>query len=150
MATTTYNNIIQAFGDFKNAHYQLNSFFAGQTWNFQAEMDTVYPAMVVLPQPSTIQSGVITYSFSVFICDILNKDRSNVTEVYSDTSQIICDLVSEMKDKEDTYGFWLDETNVLIEPFEEAFDDVLAGWIATININVKFSGSICGLPLRSQ
>ncbi len=149
MATTTYNNIIQAFNDFKNAHYQINSFFAGQTWNFQAEMDTVYPAMVVLPQPSTIQNGVITYSFSVFICDILNKDRSNVTEVYSDTSQIICDLVSEMKDKEDRYGFWLDETNVLIEPFEEAFDDVLAGWVATININVKFSGSTCGLPLSS-
>jgi hypothetical protein len=145
---TTFNNIITAFGDFKNSHYQINTFFFGETWDFQSSQDNVYPAMILLPQPSTIERGMITFNFSVFVCDILNKDRTNAHEIYSDCAQIIADLVSEMKDKEDDYGFWLDETNVLMEPFTEAFDDVLCGWVASINIQVKYVGSSCGLPLN--
>lgn len=144
----TYNQIITAFESFCAAHKQINTFHSGKTWNFQAETN-VYPAVIMLPQPSSIQNGKIVISFNIFVADILNKDRTNLDEIYSDTLQIMSDIVSYFKDRfgEDGINFFLNNDSVSIEPFEESFDDVLAGWMASIDIEIPFSGSDCTIPM---
>lgn len=146
MTLTTYNQIIKAFEDFCTNHKQINTFYSGKTWNFQTETN-IYPALVMLAQPSLINRGQINLNFNVFIADILNKDRSNLDEIYSDTLLIITDLISYFADAYETYGFYLDDTAVNIEPFEESFDDVLAGWISTLTIQIRYDGSTCNLPI---
>lgn len=144
----TFNQILTAFENFCTTHKQVNTFFSGKTWNFQA-VTNVYPAVIMLPQPSSIQKGKVVLTFNIFIADILNKDRSNLDEIFSDTLQIATDIVAYFQDENDTVGnsFMLDESSVSIEPFEEAFDDVLAGWMMTVSLEIPFSGSLCGLPM---
>lgn len=141
----TYNNIIKAFSDFADNHQQLNTFFSGGTWDFQT-MENIYPAMVMLPQSSTIVKGAANIVFNVFICDILKSDKSNMDEIYSDTLQISQDMISFFKDNDD-YDFYLDETSVNIEPTDDILDDIVCGWVSTITIQLPYSGSTCGLPI---
>lgn len=144
---STYNKIIDAFDAFCEQHKQINTFFSGQTWNFQTQTN-VYPAVIMLPVISSINNGHIRLNFNLFVADILNDDRTNLDDIYSDTLQIVGDIVSYFKDMygENEIDFYLDESNVAIEPFEEEFDDVLAGWMATIGISYPYSGSICAIP----
>ena len=145
---TTYNQIVKAFEAFCVAHKQVNTFFSGKEWNFQAETN-VYPSVIMTPQPSTIGRGGITLTFNVFVADILNADRTNLDEVYSDTLLIMTDIVSYFKDSEGEEGidFTLNDENVAVEPFEETLDDVVAGWAATINISFPYSGNLCDVPV---
>lgn len=140
----TFNNIVDDFKTFCTNHLQINTFYSGETWNFQT-MTNVYPAVIMLPQPSSIDRGRIVLTFNLFIMDILNKDNSNLDEIYSDTLLIMTDMISYFRNNEDE-GYSLTDDTVSVEPFNESFDDNLAGWMATLNIEIPYSGSICNLP----
>lgn len=140
---TTFNQINQAFADFASNHLQIHTFYSGQTFNFQPEQN-IHPSMIVIPQPGNVEYGKITLTYSVLILDILNNDHSNLQEILSDTLQIITDMVAYFKNIDD---FWIDESGVSVEPFEGVQDDDLAGWAASISIEMPFGGSPCGLPL---
>lgn len=144
----TYNQIISAFKNFCDKHKQINSFYSGQTWNFQTQTN-IYPSVIILPQPSNFEPGKIRLNFQIFIADILNQDNSNLDEIYSDTLQIASDLVSYFKEinEEETY-FYIDDNYIGIEPFEESFDDILAGWLMNVVVEIPFFGSNCNLPIE--
>lgn len=144
---TTFNEIIAAFKKFSTEHYQINTFYSGQTWNFQTQTN-LYPAVIMLPEGSSIQKGSINLSFNLFVADILNSDRTNLDEIYSDTLQILSDFISYFDDayEKDKIEFFLNNENISIQPFEEKFDDVVAGWMAKIEINMPYSGNKCIIP----
>ena len=146
---TTINEIMTSFQEIATDHYQINSSFLGQTWNYEAETN-IYPCMIVITQPSYIQKGQVLYNFSIYMADIMNKDRTNLFEIQSDMFSICNDIVSELKDKEDVYNFWLDETNVMLTPFEESFDDIAAGWQMDITIQVLNGGSSCSTAFKTK
>lgn len=141
----TYNTIIAAFNTFAANHLQLHTFYSGGTWDFQSKTN-IYPALIAYALPSTIMKGQVQLNFNIFTLDILNKDRTNRDDVLSDMLQVMQDFVSEFKDNEDDYGFTLVEDNVIIDPLEEEFDDVVCGWVATVSIVMEYSGSDCIIP----
>lgn len=146
--TTTINTIMKAFEEIATDHYQINTFFGGNTWNFETQTN-IFPSMIVITQPSNIQSNRVLFKFTIYLADILNKDRSNIFEIESDMFQICNDIISELKSKERVYGFMLDETDVLLTPFEEAFDDVTAGWSMDITIEAPI-GSSCETAFKTK
>lgn len=142
----TLNTIIDAFDTFCSDHLQINTFYSDQTWNFQTA-NNIYPAVILIPSPSSIADGMITYVFTLFVIDRLNKDRSNLNDVLSDTSLIMADIVSEFNDNYDTYDFQLSEGDVGMEPLFEVFDDVVAGWVSSsLSIETRFSRNDCIIP----
>lgn len=147
MATTTINQIMKAFEEIASDHYQINTFFGGNTWDFEAKTN-IFPAMIVITMPSNIQKGRILYKFSIYLADILNKDRSNVYEIESDMFMVCNDIISELKYKYNIYGFMLDETDILLEPFEEAMDDVTSGW--KMDITIEAVNDSCNTAFKSK
>jgi hypothetical protein len=143
---TTYNNIITKFNKFAEDHYQLHNFFSGKTWDFQAN-DQKFPAMIAFPSPSTIEPGLMKIKLNIFIADILNRSSTNLDEIYSDTLSIILDMFAHFRDDEDLNGFVISD-NISVEPFEEKFDEILAGWSTTLEIEVEYDASKCGLPIK--
>ena len=140
----THNQIIKAFETFCTNHKQINSFYSDQTWNFEAKNNT-YPAVIMLPIPSTIQPGMVTLSYIVFITDQLNTNRENLDDIYSDTLLIMQDLISYFNDN-DIYDFSISDNPISIEPFEEQLDDILCGWRAYINIELPYTLNTCNIP----
>lgn len=141
---TTHNQILKAFTDFCTAHKQINSFYSGKNWNFQAKTN-IYPAVIMMPIPSTVQTGKVVLSYTIFATDILKTDRSNLDEIYSDTFQIITDIISYFRDN-DNFSFWIAEEVVNVEPFEDTDDDLLCGWSAVIPIEFPYTSNTCVIP----
>jgi hypothetical protein len=143
----TLNNVIQSFKAFTESHLQLNTFYSGKEWDFQSQ-ENLYPALISVIVPSTIAPGVVKYKFNIFCIDLVKSDGSNKDEVYSDTSQILGDFIDYFKDNFDIHGFYLDETDVTIEPLEEIMDDVLNGWVMEVTVHIPRSGSTCQIPIE--
>ena len=142
----TVNNIVTSLEDFVKRHQQLRSFFSGDTWDFQAKTN-IYPALCAVIMPSEVHYGKQVISYNIFIADICNKDKSNVDEIWSDTMQIFSDLYAEFRDNYDTYGFYLEDDNLSLTPWNEDFDDILAGWNGVLRFSIPYSGSICNIPI---
>jgi methionine synthase II (cobalamin-independent) len=144
---TTLNKIIDDIELFCSNHLQINSFYCGQTWNFQSKTN-IYPAIILIPSPSTIYDGKIVYNFQLYAIDRMNKDKSNLNEILSDMALVIADVVAEFNDPEyDTYDYFIDDDIINIEPLEEELDDIVAGWVATnFNLSVPYSLNYCNTP----
>lgn len=144
---TTLNKIIHDIEQLCSDHLQINSFYCGQTWNFQSKTN-LYPAVILIPSPSILYDGKIVYNFQLYAIDRMNKDRSNLNEILSDMALVIGDVVAEFADPEyDTYDYFIDDDAINIEPLEEELDDVVAGWVCVnFNLAVPYSRNYCDTP----
>ena len=143
---TTYNQVISTFADICSKHKQVNSFYSLQTWEFETK-ENVYPAVLLIPLPSVIQQGQTVLSFELHVMDLLNKDSSNLNEIHSDTLQIANDIIAEIADDEDDYGFVLNTDSISVVPFEESLDDRVAGWVCTLDIQIANGLNNCNTPI---
>jgi len=147
MNRITYNDIIKAFRDFCDKHYQVAQFVDVEQAEFQP-MDSKFPSVVVTPMPSTIGNGSVTLQFAVIFADILIADNSNGRDVYSDTLEILKDFVAWFTNNPDLD--WSLTRELSIEPFFEKFDDILAGWILSASVEVPFDHNVCDIPVAIQ
>ena len=95
----TYKNIVDDFRDIATNHFQINSFHNG--FLDEVDIDKMnlqdFPILYLEPAPTTLDKGVLTYSFNVFVLSLLKEDLTNREEVWSDTLQIMQDIAAEIK-----------------------------------------------------
>ena len=84
--------------------------------------------------------------------DLVFPDQSNEQEVLSDCLSICNDLIGTLKNGESLYlsntthgesPAYFTEGDVTIEPFTERFDNALAGWAVTFDVNAKDEMTYC-------
>jgi hypothetical protein len=135
-------------------HKQINSFGWGDFDDFSYNVDSrdkqdnptynppYYPYMYVIPNNATQEFGFMTYEFNIIIGDIVDRDLNNMIDGWSDTNQILDDIISQFRlSVTDSLGnfnqdYYLDDM-VDCSPFIEKYDDMLIGWTATLRIQVK-------------
>lgn len=146
----TYNQIIETFQGFAEAHKQINEFGTGNLWEI-VQQDSLlkqfhYPLLFVADSPVSVGDGIITSSFNVLVMDKANEGVVE-TEVKSDTLQILLDVVSYF---EKLYaGDWkyvTIEKSGSIESFTERFDDTLTGWTINISLKQPLDYNECEIP----
>ena len=138
-----FKKLIEYLQSFATQHEQINTFYAGQTWNFQAGKN-LYPAMVCTVLPSQISSGESVISIQIAMMDIQNKDNSNVIEIQSDMFEVMQDLYSYFALSN---GLTYINEAIAPEPFQDFTDDVLDGWLATFNFRFAYENNTCIIPL---
>lgn len=145
---TTYNTIISDIKNFFDHHLQVNLFVDMQYYDFNAGGQNLYPATILVPQLSNINASQINLNFNLFFSDLLNSDRSNTREVYSDMLDVARDFVSYFQTYDDDRE-WCIADDATVQPFEEQFDDaIVAGWVLNFTVEVGFSKNICDIPLN--
>ena len=160
----TYKNIIDDFNSIATNHYLINSFHSG----FLDEVDidkmdaSNFPILYVEPSTSTIDQGMLTYSFNIFILNLLKEDLSNREEVWSSTLQIMQDIVAEFKQNlskqtsgDDTgtkYSYASDEIvlelPISTDPITARFANILTGWTSGISLQVNNANNLCDAPIE--
>lgn len=140
---TTYLKIIDILKQFSVSHKQLNTFFSGKQYDFQAK-ENLYPALIVLPVNGIIQKGESEIVLNIILADLLKSDMSNLDDIYSDMFQIAQDIFATLNNSD--IDIFIDESGFSVESFQESMDDILAGWILTITIKFPFSGNSCLIP----
>ena len=138
-----YTDIIKDIKTFFDNHISVNQFLNISEADFNANKN-VFPAVILVPQPSTFYRNQLNLSFNLVVCDILTESRDNTKDVYSDTLDIIRDFLAEFTDNPELD--WGIDENETVTPFEEKYDDILAGWVLNFNILVPISLNQCEVP----
>ena len=160
----TYRNVVGFLETIATKHYQINSFHSGEL----DEVDinklgaTDYVILYAEPGTVTMDTGVMTYSFTLYVLDMINEEegdspnnqRIGRIDTYSENLQILHDVINEFKHAL-TSTSWVDDEVVLevpisAEPFTARFNNLLTGWSATINVDVNNPNNLCIAPITPQ
>ena len=147
-------------------HKQLNSFGFGayQDISFWTESrlkeentsfnSPVFPLMYVVPNNVEQKLNYMTYTFTVIVMDIIERDLTNQVDVLSDTLQIMDDIVGQFRlSVDEALGnfnrlyYLQDPVNCM--PFLEKFTDLCGGWSAQLSIDVMTPLNRCDAAFES-
>jgi hypothetical protein len=160
----TLKNIIDDFSNIATNHYLINSFHSG----FLDEVDinkldqADFPILYCEPGTATIDMGVLTYSFTIFVLDVLKEDLTNRNAVWTNTLQTTQDVVAEFRqnlalqtsggDSGKKLSYVPDEAvlelPITTEPFTARFANILTGWSSTMSIQVNNANNLCDAPIE--
>tara|TARA_R110002020_G_scaffold120575_7_gene274811 strand:+ start:851 stop:1342 length:492 start_codon:yes stop_codon:yes gene_type:complete len=157
----TFRNVVGYLETIAEKHYEINSFHSGM----MDEVDinklgaTDYTILYAEPGSATINQGVLTYSFTIYVMDMINeevgdepnKQRVGRVDAYSETLNIIQDVIAEFKHSLYSTS-WVDDEVVLelpitAEPFTARFNNLLTGWSAAISVDVNNKNNLCIAPV---
>lgn len=100
---------------------------------------------------ATIDHGVLTYDIELFVADMILPDLKNRTQVYSDTLQLLHDVLDQFIQSLATTNTTVDDDYKLelpatCTPFTARFDNELTGWSGSFSLEVSNSNNLCIAP----
>ena len=157
----TFRNAVGFLETIADKHYMINSFHSG----FMDEVDinklgaTDYVILYAEPGSATVDKGVMTYSFTIYVLDMINdavgdapnNQRLGRLDTLSENLQILQDVINEFH--QNLYSTsWVDDEVILnlpisCEPFTAKFDNLLTGWSASISMQVNNKNNLCIVPI---
>mgnify|MGYP003125417256 FL=1 len=160
----SFRNVLGYLETIADKHYEINSFHSGM----MDEVDinklgaTDYVILYAEPGNVVINQGVLTYNFTIFVMDMINdevgddpnKQRVGRVDGYSETLNILQDVVAEFKHSLTTQS-WVDgevvlELPITAEPFTARFNNLLTGWSASISVDVNNKNNLCIAPIEAN
>jgi hypothetical protein len=138
-------NVIKSFAD---DHLQINRFdfeFKEQMQNL-ATLNEAYPFLYVVPLASDTITNVNEFEVEIYCVDRLQKDRTNVNYVVSDTNQILNDLVLWLEEGQDDIEIVGTATQT---PINNDLLDYVGGWVLRVRLQVEKIG-LCEIPLGGE
>lgn len=135
----TFKNIIDTFQAACTAHKGVNTFYYGTLDKLDSTSQNVkynYVFLRPLTSPGIVvnangQSGVRRLSFELYSLDVPRLTESDYLTVMSDTEFVIYDLVSYFNLGTQQQNSYIVINN--ITPVNEAFNDRVYGWVASID-----------------
>ena len=160
----SFRNVLGYLETIAEKHLMINSFHSG----FMDEVDinklgaTDYVILYAEPGTATIDKGVMTYSFTIYVLDMINeevgdapnKERLGRVDTLSENLNILQDVISEFH--RSLYSTsWVDgevllDLPISAEPFTARFDNLLTGWSATISMEVNNPNNLCIVPVAAN
>lgn len=147
----TLNQVIQYFREFavgadgNSGHYQLHDFGFGNLFEINGEVKPglAYYLLWVVPIDSITTEQTKQRRFLVIVCGLVKEDLSNRDEVWSDTEQIMDDLIKKIRFSEEDIDI-LGEP--LMTPISEKFGDWVTGWQCEMTLETKADSNTCNIP----
>ena len=144
----TYHEQLQGFGigDITQLNYDIEERL--KIDNTEQNYSPYYPLMYVIPQVATTDGRETVYEFDILIMDIQNtKNFDNQVDAWSDTLDILKDVISQLKYSLDScYCTWDIDYPISMTPFHEAFDDYVDGWTGKIRLRIPDAINRCDAP----
>jgi len=157
----SFRNAVGFLETIAEKHYMINSFHSG----FMDEVDINklgakdYAILYAEPGTATVDKGVMTYSFTIYVLDMINdavgdapnNERLGRVDTLSENLQIMQDVINEFH--QNLYSTsWVDDEVVLdlpisCEPFTARFDNLLTGWSASLSMQVNNKNNLCIVPI---
>jgi len=142
---TSYISLIQFIESFASNHLQVQRFqaeFEDQMPNFATDGEA-FPVLFMSPVSTEFGEFADKYTVNFFCYAQIQKDRSDVNNVFSDTQLILNDLKKFIKDSENVmFGIEADANSI---PMREITMDYVIGNTMTVTIDVD-TYTICDIP----
>ena len=143
----TYYDIVKDFETACNAHYQISSFDSGTIDYLDASaVNRLYPFVYMRPLSAILADKQRTLNFELYSLDQPKVGSSNNIQVVSDTEQYIYDLMAYFNWGPASRSQVYDVQLINAAPVNEAFEDRVFGWVATIDVITPFMLDYCNYP----
>jgi hypothetical protein len=135
----TYKDLIGLFYAFAAQHPILQTRSWGNLSDYSREdYITKYPAIHIVPLPSTLDNTSTTFNFTILIYDLLNEyvgveNKSNQLDSLSLCQEILNDFYAFFINQTTGFGFYL-QTPISFTPFADRFQESVVGVEASIAI----------------
>ena len=158
----TFRNVVGYLETIAEKHYEINSFHSGMLDEVDLNKLGATDYIILYAEPGTVvvDKGILTYSFSIYVMDMINEEvgddpnrqRVGRVDTFSQTLNIMQDVINEFHQNLHPDLSWVDENVVLslpinAEPFTARFDNTLTGWTATLNVQVPNQNNLCISPI---
>ena len=154
----TYNNVINTLLRVGEYHDQIFTTSVGDIWQIDMEKNTKFPLLHITPTSVNTGDSELQYSFQVFVMDLVSEDE-NWTLNNQKCLQICTDIIGILRHSERQSLAGVNDINsplyftdgqFSIEPFQERFDNLCAGWVFTINVLVQNDFQTCIIPVTQK
>ena len=156
-----FKDVVGFFETIATKHYQIESFHSGNLDEVDINKLGAEDYVILYAEPgsATVNTGVLTYSFTIYVMDKINdvvgdepnKQRLGRVDTYSETLQILNDVIAEFKQNLNSKSYVDDQVvlqlPITCEPFTARFNNLLTGWSATINVDVNNKNNLCIAPI---
>lgn len=143
----TYREIINDFQTACDEHLSISSFDSGTLDYLDASaVNRLYPYVFLRPLSAVMADRVRTLGVELYVLDQPKiKSQSNI-DVVSNTEMYLYDLMAWFNfgptERQQTYDIQL----VNAAPVNEAFQDRVYGWVATLDVITPFMLDYCDYP----
>ena len=110
----------------------------GDLFEVDLNKKTLFPLAHIILNNATHQNSVISFNFSILFMDLEDEDdRTDVLNTQFMLAIRVMEKLSRAESGIELIG------NPTFEPFHERFENNLAGWAVTFDINVKNEMTVC-------
>ena len=145
------NQDIELLSQFAVKHKAINSFYFGNESESDTEVEIVYPFMNAILQNQSILNGIVSRTYLIVISDLVQKDKSNLNHVLSDTERICWDVPLYMRQVSNSglVGAFVVNPNITVTPDDSRNDDDVASSYFDLTISSPLGNDACNLPINA-
>lgn len=131
----------------------INTVSEGDIFSVDLSKQTIFPLCHIMVNSATFVDNVIQYNISIMAMDIVDISKDETTDKFigNDNEQDILNtqisVLNRLYEKlrrgnlyDDNYQV---EGSPNVEPFIDRFENKLAGWTMTVNINTPNTMTVC-------
>lgn len=146
MNNRSYEDIIDDFRTACTDHTGIQSFETGTIDFLDASaVNKVYPYMYLRPVSSPgLANNTRTLSFELFSLDLPTLSNESPVTLISTTERFIYDIMAFFNRGPEQQSYEVVMTS--LSPVNEAFQDRVFGWVATIDVIVPYYLDFCNFP----
>jgi hypothetical protein len=142
------NQIRVELQEIASAHLQINDFFWGDFLRaYKENTELNYPLMGCFYPSASLLNNQTQLALTIYICDRVYKDYSNLNDVESDTLQVCRDIYQVINGSQRWRRLGR-VTSASATKFIERGGDEVAGHTLTINFLLRDQSGICDLPME--
>lgn len=156
----TLYSFAQFFNTLALNHPNIKTFTMGDIEDIDTAKQTLFPLCHLILNNTTIGiNPIMTYNCTLLVMDIVAeitenssghfnsitknyKGVTNLLDVWNTSQATLSDIVVYIQNNPQALDYNI-ETDVILTPFQQRFDNVLAGFGANLNIQVPYNPNSC-------
>lgn len=151
--TTAYYHILEKLKQHFIDDVITNSVTQGSIADIDLSKQTIFPLAHIMINNATFDARIMTFNVSVIVMDIVDISKDEVTDVFigNDNEQDVLNTQLAVASRlyESLIRGTLFDANIQVissasnEPFVERFENLLAGWTLTFDVQMPRDMTIC-------
>jgi hypothetical protein len=142
-----FYDITTKIKDTLEAHSQVNVVTTGDVYDVDLNKQTIFPLAHIMVNQASFEGQVVRMSISIICMDLVDETKedlrdqaepfygiNNVQDILNTQLAVINDVVQELRRGQLYSELYQLDGNPTCLPFTERFENLLAGWTASIDV----------------
>ena len=150
---TGFYNLLDTIKDELKQSPFVNTVTYGDISDIDLKKQSIFPLSHFIVNSFTFNTNVITFNISLLCMDIVNESKEDTTDIFignnneQDVFNTQMNVISRLLAKLQRGDLYANKYQLSGEPssdaFVDRFDNKLAGWTVTFNVDIQNEMSIC-------